>query len=191
MHVPDTPRYRVFMISCYSMGRLQEALDVAQTLETLAIRVGHQPGQWNVRAVTDVGRLHDRRRFSPIGSAREERPRGSRSDQPGMAGHESYDDWPRALLRWQLVGGTLRARRSSTDPMSSPMRIVCIHRPRFLSGCTPARAMRSTGCTQHPSACSQCPTRTQWAYGSSWCTSWRGSLSSVMAKTPRASTRWS
>ena len=43
--------YWAIMLASYTMGRLNEALEVSQTLEALATRVGHLPGRWNVRCV--------------------------------------------------------------------------------------------------------------------------------------------
>jgi tetratricopeptide (TPR) repeat protein len=41
--------YWAIMLSLNSMGRLHEALEMAQTLDTLATRVGHLSSRWNVQ----------------------------------------------------------------------------------------------------------------------------------------------
>ena len=43
--------YWAVLLASYGMGRLSDALEVAATLDTLAARVGHLPGQWNARIV--------------------------------------------------------------------------------------------------------------------------------------------
>jgi tetratricopeptide (TPR) repeat protein len=49
--------YWAIMLASFTMGRLKEALDVSQTLEALATRVGHLPGRWNVRVVRTLVEL--------------------------------------------------------------------------------------------------------------------------------------
>ena len=49
--------YWAVLLASYGMGRLSDALEVATTLDTLAARVGHLPGQWNARTVQTLSEL--------------------------------------------------------------------------------------------------------------------------------------